>query len=95
MHDVSLTLLSPSPLSFLSLLSSLPPLSLPLSSSLQVEECLVCSEVAASTLFKPCLHMVACESELTQCSIASFLGPKVCVTMLPYTYVLFPQLVLL
>ena len=29
--------------------------------------------------------MVACESELTQCSIASFLGPRVCVTMLPYT----------
>ena len=38
----------------------------------------MCSEVAASTLFKPCLHMVACESELTQCSIASFLGPRVC-----------------
>lgn len=36
-------------------------------SSRQVEECLVCSEMAASILFKPCLHMVACESELTLC----------------------------
>ena len=44
----------------------LPP-SLYYTSSRQVEECLVCSEVAASVLFKPCLHMVACESELTLC----------------------------
>ena len=53
------------PFSFLSLL---PSTTLPLlPSSRQVEECLVCSEMAASILFKPCLHMVACESELTLC----------------------------
>lgn len=46
---------------------SFPPLHLPHPSSRQVEECLVCSEMAASILFKPCLHMVACESELTLC----------------------------
>ena len=31
--------------------------------SLQIEECLVCSDVDANVLFRPCLHMVACDSE--------------------------------
>ena len=30
--------------------------------SFQIEECLVCSERTARALFKPCGHMVACES---------------------------------
>lgn len=29
----------------------------------QIEECLVCSEKPARALFKPCGHMVACESK--------------------------------
>ena len=29
---------------------------------LQIEDCLVCSENTSSVLFKPCNHMVACES---------------------------------
>ena len=30
--------------------------------TLQIEDCLVCSENTASVLFRPCNHMVACES---------------------------------
>ena len=37
-------------------------------SSVQIEECVVCSDKKASVLFKPCGHMCACESQ----SIVSF-----------------------
>lgn len=30
---------------------------------MQIEECLVCSEIDANVLFKPCLHMIACDSK--------------------------------
>lgn len=34
-----------------------------LSLSLQIEECVVCSDKKASILFKPCGHMCACEGK--------------------------------
>ena len=38
---------------------------------LQIEECLVCSEMDANVLFRPCLHMVACDGALLVVSICS------------------------
>lgn len=59
----------PLSLSLSPLFLSLPRLSLsppPLLS--QIEECLVCSEIDANVLFKPCLHMIACDSKLATCA---------------------------
>lgn len=44
----------------------------------QIEECLVCSERTARALFKPCGHMVACESKF---SVQDFLLSELCRTI--------------